>query len=75
MLMANKKWKITETLAHGYSSESTQWELSDKNQDDRVYMDYKNLCILVLFDESSLSIGTATLYYHFMSRHILVTLL
>ena len=29
-------WKITETLAHGYSSESTQKELSNEYQHDRV---------------------------------------
>ena len=31
-----KSWKITETLANGYSSESTQWELSNEYQHDRV---------------------------------------
>ena len=39
---ANTKWhkklkkKMTETLANGYSSESTQWELSNEYQHDRV---------------------------------------
>ena len=38
----NTKWckkkaeKMTETLAYGYSSESTQWELSDQYQYDKV---------------------------------------
>ena len=31
-----KTWKMTETLANGYSSESTQWELSNEYQLDRV---------------------------------------
>ena len=31
-----KTWKMTETLAHVYSSESTLWELSDEYQQDRV---------------------------------------
>ena len=31
-----KTWKMTETLAHGYSSESTQWELSDEYQHEKV---------------------------------------
>ena len=31
-----KKLKMTETLAYGYSSESTQWELSNEYQDDMV---------------------------------------
>ena len=31
-----KNWEITETLAYGYSSESTQWELSNEYHYDRV---------------------------------------
>ena len=34
--MPQKCWKITETLAFGYSSESTQWELSNEYLYDRV---------------------------------------
>ena len=40
---------MTETLANGYSSESTQRELSYKNQHDRVWMVFKDFCILVLW--------------------------
>ena len=40
---------MTETLAHGYSSESTQRELSNEYQDDRVWMVFKNCCVLVLW--------------------------
>ena len=40
--------KITVTLANGYSSESTQRELSNEYQHDRVWMVLKNLCVLVL---------------------------
>ena len=51
--LANTKWcknpkKMTETLAHGYSSESTQWELSNGYQHDRVEKVFINLCVLVL---------------------------
>ena len=46
---------MTETLAHGYSSENTQQELSNEYQNDRVLMVSKNLCTVV--DESSMSIG------------------
>ena len=42
-------WKMTETLANGYSSESTQQELSNEYQHDRVQMFFKNLCIPVLW--------------------------
>ena len=44
-----KAWKMTETLANGYSSESTQWELPYEYQPDRVWMVFKNLCILWLW--------------------------
>ena len=44
-----KSWKITETLANGYSSESTQRELSNEYQHDRVWMVFKDFCILVLW--------------------------
>ena len=38
---------MTENLANGYSSESTQRELSNEYQDDRVYMVFINLCHFV----------------------------
>ena len=38
---------MTETLAYGYSSDSTQWELSNEYQHDKVKMFFKNLCVLV----------------------------
>ena len=40
-----KKQKITETLANGYSSESTRRELSNEYQDDRVSMVFQESCI------------------------------
>ena len=52
-----KNWKMTETLAYKYSSESIQGELSNEYQHDRVYIAFKNLCILQLLDEISLSVG------------------
>ena len=39
---------MTETLAHGYSSESIQLELSDEYELDRVQMVFKTLCVFVL---------------------------
>ena len=38
---------MTETLANGYSSESTQRELSNEYQHDRVKMFFKNLCVFL----------------------------
>ena len=42
-------WKINENMANGYSSESTQRELSNEYQHDRVQIFFKNLCDLVLW--------------------------
>ena len=41
-----KKLKMAETLAYGYSSESTQRELSNEYQHDRVLMVFKNIASL-----------------------------
>ena len=43
-----KNLKMTETMAYEYSSESAQRELSNEYQLDRVWVVFKNLCILVL---------------------------
>ena len=40
---------MTETLACGYSSQSTQHELSNEYQHDRVQKVFKNLCVIVLW--------------------------
>ena len=42
-----KKLKMTETLANGYSSESTQQELSNEHQHDRVKMTFIPFLLLV----------------------------
>ena len=39
---------MTETVEYGYSSESTQCELSHEYQQDRFYMVFKHTCVLVL---------------------------
>ena len=49
---------MTETLAHGYSSESICRELSNEYQHDRVQMVFKNLCVLGHKDERRLSTGS-----------------
>ena len=40
---------MMETLAYGYSSESTQRELCNEYQHDKVYMDFEKLSNLVLW--------------------------
>ena len=54
--MMQKTWKMTETLAHWYSSESAEHELSNRYQHDADLDGFKNRCTFA-FDESSLSIG------------------
>ena len=46
--MMQNTCKLTETLTHGYSSKSTQQELSNKYQHDRVWMIFKNILVFVL---------------------------
>ena len=50
-LVMPKTSKMIDTLAHGYSSENTQLELSNEYQHGRVLMVLKNLCILVLWSK------------------------
>ena len=47
---------MTETLAHGYSPESAQQELSNEYQHDRVLMVFKDICILVLWTNVALTL-------------------
>ena len=48
-ILCEKPGKMTETLSNGYSSKSTPQELSNEYQHDRVWMIFKNLCVLVLW--------------------------
>ena len=47
---------MTETLANGYLSESTQRGLSNEFQYDRVQKLFKNRCILVLWTKVALAL-------------------
>ena len=47
---------MTETLAYGYSSESTHRELSNEFQHDRILMVFKSLSILVLWTKEALAL-------------------
>ena len=67
-----------ETLSHGYSSQSTQRELINECQHDRV-KGFKNVCILVIWtlecedlEESSLSIGRVRLIMSMIAQSILM---
>ena len=69
--LANTKWckkskKMTETLTHGYSSESTQRELSYKYQQDRFWMVFKNLCILLLWKKVAPALEGLTKWQNYL---------
>ena len=50
-----KNGKMSETLAHEYSSDSNQQKLSNEHQHDRVWMVFRELCVIVL----SMKVGLA----------------
>ena len=51
---------MTETLAHGYSSESTWQKQSNEYQHDRVYMVFKSLWILIPWVKVALALEGLT---------------
>ena len=53
---------MIETMANGYSSESSQRELSNEYQHVRVSMIFKNLCILVLWTKVALALEGLKVY-------------
>ena len=54
---------MAETMAHGYSSESIQRELSNEYQHDRVWMVFKIICILVVWPKVALALEGLTQTY------------
>ena len=54
--MIQNNFKMTETLAHGYSSESAQQQLSNEYQHNRVKMVFKKMFILVLLTKVTLAL-------------------
>ena len=48
---------MIESLAHGYSSDSTQRELSNEYQHAKVKMVFKNLCVPVLWTKVASVLG------------------
>ena len=59
---------MTETLAHGYLSESTQRELSSEYQHEKGLYGFQEALHLCALDESSLSIGRVEIFLH-VSAH------
>ena len=62
--MMQKMKKNTESLTRGYSSESTQQELSNEYQHDRVWMVSKNRCVLVLWTKVVLALKVLIIHRH-----------
>ena len=61
---------MTETLAHGYSSEKTQRELSNEYQhDDTVKMFFKNLRVLVLLTKVASALEGLRVFFSRVSYH------
>ena len=58
---------MTETLANGYSSESTLQEQSNEYQQESVHMVFKILCLLVLWGK----LPTSSIRVKFKSQTIL----
>ena len=57
--------RMTETLAYGYSSDSTQRELSNEYQHDRVQMVFENLSVIVIWMKVALALeGLSCRYQH-----------
>ena len=51
-----KSWKMIETLANRYSSDSTHRDLPNKYQHDMVEMVFKYYCFLVLWTKVALAL-------------------
>ena len=62
-----KKLEMSETLANGYSSESTQCELSSEYQHDRVWIFFKDIWLIwpIQNDTKKLTKMTETLANEF----------
>ena len=66
---------MSETLANGYSSESTRGELSNEYQHDRVKMTFIPFLLFGALDESNLSIRSVKWYCtilpnRFLQKHM-----
>ena len=67
--MIQKSWKMTETLANGYSSESTHQELSNEYQHDMVSMIFEEIYILMLWTKVASALEGLTRYKH-VRQHV-----
>ena len=63
---------MTETLANGYSSESTRWELSNEYKHDKVKMVYMKLCVFMLTKKVASALEGLILIFSAMMKLILI---
>ena len=68
--MMHNSLKVTETLTHGYSSESTQQELSNEYLHDRVSMVFKDIGVLVLWIKVASALEGLTLQKACLRTHV-----
>ena len=61
--------RMTQTLVNGYSSDSTQQELSNENQHDRIQMVIHNFCILVLWTKVAWALEGWSDYVELISEY------
>ena len=54
--MMTKNWEMTETLTNGFSSHSTQHDLSSEYQHDRAKMIFIFVTLFCVLDEGNLDI-------------------
>ena len=57
---------MTETLAHGHSSESIQREISNEYQNDRVRLVFNDLCLLVFWMKEALALEGMRILRHLL---------
>ena len=67
-----KNWEMTEILAHGYSSDSTQQEISYEYPHDLIMMTFINLWHSCALDKSNLSIRRVNNSSEIFSNIILI---
>ena len=66
---------MTVTMAYGYSSESTQRELSNEYQHDRVYNVFKTICVRILWTNVALALEALTSTFVKHPKHIYILFL
>ena len=70
--MLHKTLEITETLANGYSSESTQHKRLNEYQHDSVWIVFKDFCILVSWTKGTSALEGLRVLWYWMGYYALM---